>query len=81
MEVAMRVIRFIGVMLVAGLLWVVISVLLKNIGFGNGAVAVTGCGILFILGPLLAGLASGSKPNPTDSATSSDSTSTNEENV
>jgi hypothetical protein len=73
----MRVIKFVGVMLVAGLLWLVLSALLKSMGFGKGATAVVGCGILFILGPLFAALASGGKPNPTDSATSSNSPSTN----
>ncbi len=57
----MRLIRYVGVMLVAGLLWVVVSAVLRTIGLGQGAIVVAGFVILFVLGPVLFALASGGK--------------------
>ena len=77
----MRVIKYLGVMLVAVLLWVVVGALLKSLGFGNGAFACVGLVILFVLGPLFSSLLSGNKSNPTDSANSNDSASTTKEKL
>ena len=77
----MRVIRIVGVMLAAGLLWLVISALLKSMGLGIGAIACVGVVILFVLGPVISALASGGKSNSPDATTSSDSGSANEEEI
>lgn len=77
----MRVIRYIGVMLVAVLLWIVGSALLKSMGFGKGAMACVGLVILFVLGPLFSSLVSGNKPSPANSANSSESDSTEKEKL
>ncbi len=78
----MRVIRIVGVMLVAGLLWLVIGALLKSLGLGIGAIACAGVVILFVLGPVISALASGGKPSPTESAkNSSDSDSARKEKL
>lgn len=49
----MQAIRSVGVMLIAGLLWVVVSALLRSLGFGQGATMVVGFLLLFVLGPVL----------------------------
>lgn len=77
----MHVIRYVGVMLVAVLLWIVGSALLKSMGFGKGAMACAGLVILFVLGPLFFSLVSGSKPSPANSANSNESNSQGEEKL
>jgi hypothetical protein len=77
----MRLIRYVGVMVVAGVLWVVVSALLKGMGLGQGATAVVGFLVLFILGPALLILASGSKASSSGSTSLNDSASTTKSKV
>lgn len=57
----MRAIRYVGAMLIAGLLWVVVSALLRSLGLGQGATTIIGFVLLFVLSPLLLAFASGGK--------------------
>jgi hypothetical protein len=68
--------RYAGVVLVAGVLWVVVSAVLKTLGLGQGATAIVGFLVLFILGPVLFTLASGGNATASASESPTDPPST-----
>jgi hypothetical protein len=69
----MRIVKYVGALLVVGLLWAVVSAVLRAMGFGQSAIVVVGFLALFILGPVLFGLASGGGTATTADATTSPS--------
>jgi hypothetical protein len=65
----MRLVRYVGVMFVAGLVWTVVSALLRTMGVGQGVTALVGFLLLVLLGPVLFALASGGGASGASTAT------------
>lgn len=70
----MRVIRYVGVMLIAGLVWAVISALLVTMGFGPTSTKIVGFLVLVLGAPVLFVLAAGTKASPADSVSTGEAT-------